>query len=80
MRMTREHKLERVHDTLEQLGIRPTTYEEFLRDMVAGKTGGGNSFEAPSSGIAKVIGAVMPVAMNLRFRLLGRPRRAFRAR
>lgn len=80
MKMTRERRIERVHDTLQQLGIEPTTYEQFLRDMLAGRTGGGNSFEPPNSLVAKAIGAVMPTVMNLRFRLLGRPRRAFRSR
>ena len=75
MKMTREHRLEQVHDTLEKLGIRPITYEEYLRDQVAGRTGGGNSFEAPSGAVVKVMGAVMPTVMNLRFRLFGRPDR-----
>lgn len=74
-KMTREHRLDRVHDTLEQLGIRPVTYERFLRDFVEGRTGGGNSFEPPNGGVVKVMGAVMPVVMNLRFRLFGRPDR-----
>lgn len=75
MRMVREHRLDRVHPTLEELGIAPTTYEQYLRDLVAGRTGGGNSFEPPSSPVAKVMGAIMPHVMNLRFRLFGRPGR-----
>jgi uncharacterized protein YbjT (DUF2867 family) len=76
MRLTRERRVERVHDTLEQLGIQPTTYEQFLRDLLAGRTGGGHSFELPNSRIARAIGAVMPAVMRLRFELLGRPKRA----
>lgn len=78
MRATRERRTEKVHDTLEQLGIAPTTYEQFLRDMLAGKTGGGNSFEPPNGRAAKAIGAVMPHLMNLRFRVAGRPSRPAR--
>ncbi len=48
-RMQREHRLEKVHNTLQELGIRPTTYEEFLHDYIAGKTSGGNSFAAPDT-------------------------------
>lgn len=73
MRMTREHRLERVHDTLAQLGIQATTYEQFLRDLIAGRTGGGNSFEPPNGALARVLGAVLPLALRLRIRLLGRP-------
>jgi uncharacterized protein YbjT (DUF2867 family) len=76
MRMTREHRLERVHGTLAELGVGPTCYEEFLRDLVAGRTGGGNSFEAPTSAVFTVLSAVMPVLMRLRFRVFGRPRRS----
>jgi len=48
-RMQREHRLEVVLPTLQDLGIRPTTYEEFLRDYIAGRTTGGNSFQPPDT-------------------------------
>lgn len=75
MQMAREHRFERVHSTLAELGVGPTSYEEFLRDLVAGCTGGGNSFAAPSSVAFKVVSAVMPALMRLRFRVFGRPQR-----
>lgn len=75
MRMTREHRFERVHATLAELGVTPTHYEEFLRDLVAGRTGGGNSFAAPSSPVYKIVSAVMPALLRLRFRMFGRPMR-----
>jgi uncharacterized protein YbjT (DUF2867 family) len=73
MRMTREHRLERVHATLARLGVEPTTYEQFLRDLVAGRTGGGNSFEPPKGPLVALLGALLPLALRLRIRLLGRP-------
>lgn len=78
MRMTREHRFERVHSTLAELGVPPTCYEDFLRDMVAGRAGGGNSFEVPSSPVFRVVSAVMPALLRLRFRVLGRPVRQAR--
>jgi uncharacterized protein YbjT (DUF2867 family) len=73
MRLTRERRLERVHDTLAQLGIPATTYEQFLRDLIAGRTGGGNSFEPPTGLAFKLVSEIMPRVMRLRFRLFGRP-------
>lgn len=70
-RMVRQHRVERVHPTLQELGIRPTTYEEFLRDFVSGKTSSGNSFELPNTRVVKVINAVMPIAMRLAIRFRG---------
>lgn len=64
-RMVRERRVERVHTTLQDLGIEPTTYERFVRDLVAGRTGGGNSFEPPNARVFKMISAVMPVMMKL---------------
>lgn len=68
-RMVREHRLDRVHSTLSDLGIEPTTYERFVRDLLAGKTGGGNSFVPPSAPVARALSAVMPVMMRLAVRL-----------
>jgi hypothetical protein len=48
-RMQREHRLEVVLPTLQELGIRPTTYEEFLRDYVAGRTTAVNPFDPPKT-------------------------------
>ncbi len=79
MRLTREHRLERVEPTLTSLGIRPTTYEEFVRDLVAGRTGGGNSFKPPEGALARLLAAAMPAATRLRIRALGRSRRPARA-
>ena len=76
MRMTREHRFERVHSTLAELGVQPIRYEDFLRDLLAGRTGGGNSFAAPTSAIFKVVSTIMPAMMRLRFRVFGRPVRA----
>ena len=52
-RLQREHLFEKVHGTLQDLGIEPTTYEQFLGDLVAGKTGGGNSFQPSNSLVAR---------------------------
>ena len=78
MQMTREHRFERVHSTLAELGVPPTSYEDFLRDLIAGRTGGGNSFAVPSSSMIKVLGMVMPALLRLRFWAFGRPVRAAR--
>lgn len=66
--MIREHRLERVHPTLEDLGLRPTTFEEFVRDVVAGRTGGGNSFQPPDTLLARAMGALMPLVFRARVR------------
>lgn len=75
MKLTREHRLERVHTTLADLGIQPTTYEQFVQDLVAGRTGGGNSFQPPDTLLVKLLDTAIPTLMNLRFRILGRPQR-----
>ena len=75
MRMVRDHRVEKVHPTLEELGIQPTTYEQFVRDLVAGHTGGGNSFQPPDTLVFKMLDTVMPVMMRLSLRLSGRSRR-----
>lgn len=48
-RMQREHRLGVVLPTLRELGIEPTSYEQFLVDFVAGRTSGGNSFQPPDT-------------------------------
>ena len=48
-KMQREHRIEMVLPTLQQLGIQPTPYEQFVRDYVSGITQGGNSFPAPDT-------------------------------
>ena len=48
-KMQREHRIEMVLPTLQELGIQPTPYEQFIRDYVAGRTQGGNSFPAPDT-------------------------------
>jgi uncharacterized protein YbjT (DUF2867 family) len=70
-RLVRERRLEKVHTTLQDLGIQPTTYEQFLRDLLAGRTGGGSSFEPPDSLGFKLVSAMMPVMMRLVMRLRG---------
>jgi uncharacterized protein YbjT (DUF2867 family) len=73
-RMWREHEFETTTPTLRELGITPTTYEEFVRDLVAGRTGGGNSFQPPNTRLAALLDYVMPLAMRLYLRLRGRSR------
>ncbi len=67
-RLIRERRLERVHPTLEALGLRATTFEEFVRDVVEGRTGGGNSFQPPDGPLARAMGAIMPLVFRLRVR------------
>lgn len=69
MRMQREHKLETVYTTQQELGLEPTDYAQFLDDLIAGRTGGGNSFQPPDTLLFKVISAVMPMVMRLRVAL-----------
>ena len=63
--LQREHKLEKVHSTLQELGIQPTTYEQFIQHLVAGQTGEGHSFEPPDSLIFKIMNAIMPLMARL---------------
>lgn len=73
MRMCRAHAIDRATDTLQRLGIVPRTFEQFVDDLVAGRTGGGNSFEPPDSALAKAMGLGMQWFYRARFALLGRP-------
>lgn len=76
-RMLREGKLAQVHPTLEEIGIEPTSYEAFVRDVVSGRTGGGNSFQPPDTMAFRVLSAVMPLFFRLRVAFRGRgPERA----
>lgn len=71
-RYQREHRFEQTTPTLRELGITPITYEEFVRDLVAGRTGGGNSFEPPNTLLVRTLDRVMPLAMRAYLRLRGR--------
>jgi uncharacterized protein YbjT (DUF2867 family) len=73
-RLQREHKLELLSPALQELGIRPTSYEEFARDLVAGRTGGGNSFEPPQTAVVKLLDTLMPLAMRAYLAVRGRAR------
>lgn len=72
-RLVREHRLDRVHDTLPRLGIESISYEQFVRDLVAGRTGGGNSFVPPDTLLVRFILRVSPAIMRWRVRLGGVP-------
>jgi uncharacterized protein YbjT (DUF2867 family) len=67
-RLQRQHNMGKVESTFRDLGITPTTYEQFAGDLVAGRTGGGNSFEPPDTLLFKLVSAVMPVMMRLALR------------
>lgn len=71
-RMQREHLMEATTPTLHALGITPTTYEQFVRDLVAGRTAGGNSFQPPQTLAVKLLDTVMPLAVRLYLRVRGR--------
>lgn len=74
-RMVRSRELETVHGDLRALGVEPTTYERFVRDLVAGRTGGGNSYEPPNGRAARVLGRALPLVMRAQIALRGRPAR-----
>lgn len=78
-RLTREGKLGAVHTTLQDLGVTPTSYETFVRDLVAGRTGGGSSFRPPETLRARLLSSLAPRMMALRM-AFGRPRRPVRER
>ncbi|KAI9003994.1 NmrA family protein [Hyaloraphidium curvatum] len=59
-KLQREHAMEETTDTLAELGVVPTRYEQFVRDLVDGKTSGGNSFEPPRTMIVRLMDNVMP--------------------
>ena len=65
-RMQREHRLEVLLPTLRDLGIEPTPYEAFLRDYVAGRTVGGNSFQPPDTLFIRAFNQVGVWMMRLR--------------
>jgi uncharacterized protein YbjT (DUF2867 family) len=62
--MQREHRWDQKTSTIAELGITPTTYEQFVRDFVEGRTGGGNSF-VPRGFASKLVEAMMPTMMKL---------------
>jgi uncharacterized protein YbjT (DUF2867 family) len=74
-RLQREHAMEQTTPTLRELGIEPITYEQFVRDLVAGRTGGGNSFQPPQTLLVRVLDRVMPPLMRAYVRVRGRGRR-----
>lgn len=74
-RLQREHKMEETTPTLRELGVTPTTYEQFAHDLVAGRTGGGNSFQPPQTLLVRVLDRVMPPLMRAYVRVRGRGRR-----
>lgn len=67
-RLQREHKFESTTSTLAELGITPTSYEQFVRDFIAGRTGGGNSFEPPQGPMGKLLDVATTVANKLYLR------------
>lgn len=67
-RMIREHRLARVHPTLEELGLVPTHFETFARDLVEGRTGGGNSFQPPDTLVFRALSVLMPLVVRARTR------------
>lgn len=70
-RLQREHNMGKVESGLQDMGITPTGYEDFARDLLAGRTGGGNSFEPPDTVVVRLLGKLMPAMMRLALRLQG---------
>ena len=70
-KMQREHKFDKAHTTLQELGIPPITYDQFVRDLVAGRTGGGNSFQPPNTVAVKLLNTMMPFMMRLQLAMSG---------
>jgi uncharacterized protein YbjT (DUF2867 family) len=70
-RMQREGRIDRVHTTVQDLGLQPITYDQFVRDLVAGRTGGGNSFQPPDTLLVRLLNASMPVMLKLQLRISG---------
>ena len=64
-RMQREHRFEKIETTLQDLGITPTTYEQFVQGLAAGQAVGGNSFTPPETQVFKLINAMMPPMARL---------------
>lgn len=71
-RLQREHQWEHTTTTTHELGITPTSYEQFVRDLLAGRTGGGNSFEPPRARVNAVLQTIMPPLFALGQRLMAR--------
>lgn len=65
-RMQRQRGIEKVHSTLQDLGIQPIKYEQFVKDWIAGRTGGGNSFQPPDTLSVKLMNATMPFILRIR--------------
>ncbi|MFO7563676.1 MAG: SDR family oxidoreductase [Enhygromyxa sp.] len=69
-RMQREHAFHPT-TTLAELGITPITFDQFVVDYLAGRTGGGNSFEPPAGAVGKAIDLLTTAAMKLDLRRRG---------
>ncbi len=66
-----EHKTEKVHTTLQELGIQPITHEQFVCDLIEGRTSGGKSFQPPDTLIVKLLNTMMPFMMRLQLAISG---------
>jgi len=65
----REHKLDEIYPTLRELHIPCTPYERFVEDWIAGRTGGGNSFEESNSLRVRALNGFFNSAMYVRHEL-----------
>lgn len=74
-KLVRENRVGEVTDTLAEHGVTATTYEQFLEDWVAGRTGGGSSFEVPKTRFVRALTVLMPKMMRMRIAIGGRPLR-----
>ncbi len=74
-KLVRENRVGEVTDTLAEHGVTATTYEQFLEDWVAGRTGGGSSFEVPKTSFVRALTVLMPKMMRMRIAIGGRPLR-----
>jgi uncharacterized protein YbjT (DUF2867 family) len=63
-RLQRQRHWERHTDTLRELGITPTRYEQFVDDLLAGRTGGGSSFEPPRALLSGLLQRIMPYVIK----------------
>lgn len=67
----REHKIDQVHPTLQELGIQPIPYEQCVRDIIAGRTSSGSSFQPPDTLMVRLLNATMPFMMKLQLAMNG---------
>lgn len=72
MRLCREHRIGDVRDGMARLGIAPRSFATFCADLVARRTGGGNSFQPPS-GLAFQVGSRAMIGWyRAKFAIFGR--------